>query len=231
MPEQVIDIPGVGPTAFPDSMSSDQINAAAARLYANANPDKKQPPARTWTDMAIDYIPVITGTAGAVIGGIGGTVAGVGVGGVPGAAGGAAVGTAGGEALKQLINRARGASAPATMTQAATDIAMPALEAGATTAALGTAGQLLRPAAGTILQKVGGAMESPSTLRQMAGRAVTAAGRAVDAADAAPKPKMALTAQDVTRIRELMKAGMSQGDATAKVWNFKVQNIVGGWKP
>lgn len=231
MPDQVIDIPGVGVTSFPESMSADQINAAAARLYANANPEKKQPAARTWTDTAVDAIPGLAGLAGAAIGGAGGTVAGMGIGGIPGAAGGAAVGTAGGEALKQLINRARGSDAPSTMGEAATGIAVPALEAGATTAALGGAGKLLRPVAGTVLQKVGSAMESPSSIRQMAGKAVSAAGRMVDAADAAPAPKMALDASDVSKIQQLIKSGMSQGEAVQRVWNFKVQNIVRGARP
>ncbi len=48
MPDQVIDIPGLGPTAFPDSMSEAQINAAATRLYQEANPGKKQPPVSNW---------------------------------------------------------------------------------------------------------------------------------------------------------------------------------------
>ncbi|HYC56722.1 MAG TPA: hypothetical protein VEL28_17460, partial [Candidatus Binatia bacterium] len=36
MPEKVIDIPGVGAVAFPDSMSDDAISAAAAKLYQDA---------------------------------------------------------------------------------------------------------------------------------------------------------------------------------------------------
>lgn len=53
MPDQVIDIPGVGVTAFPDSMSEAQINAAATRLYQQANPGKKQPPQSNWTGLGM----------------------------------------------------------------------------------------------------------------------------------------------------------------------------------
>jgi hypothetical protein len=48
MPDQVIDIPGVGVTSFPDSMTEAQVNAAATRLYQQANPGKKQPPQSNW---------------------------------------------------------------------------------------------------------------------------------------------------------------------------------------
>lgn len=33
MPDTIVEIPGVGPVSFPDSMSSDEMNAAAAKLY------------------------------------------------------------------------------------------------------------------------------------------------------------------------------------------------------
>lgn len=211
---------------IPADATDAQISAYLKAIPASNAPNA--PKAKTWTDLAVNAIPALAGTAGALIGGAGGTVLGVGVGGVPGAAGGALVGTAGGEAAKQLINRARGADAPATMGQAASDIALPALEAGAGTAVLGGAGKLLRPVAGTLLQKAGGAMESPSTVRQMVGKAVSATGRLVDAVDAPAAPKMQLNTADVAKIRDLMKAGMSQGEAVKRVWNFKVQQIISG---
>lgn len=76
MPEKVIDIPGVGPTAFPDSMTDAQINAASTRLYQNANVGKKQPPVTSWTEAPSDSgalamkagasaIPVASGAADA----------------------------------------------------------------------------------------------------------------------------------------------------------------------
>lgn len=53
MPDKVIDIPGVGPTAFPDSMTEAQINAAATRVYQDSNPGKKQPPQSNWSAVAM----------------------------------------------------------------------------------------------------------------------------------------------------------------------------------
>lgn len=81
-------------------------------------------PPRTWTDTAVDLLPAAGGTLGGIVGGIGGTVAGMGVGGVPGAVGGAALGGGAGEAAKQLINRARGAPAPQSSGEAASDIGL-----------------------------------------------------------------------------------------------------------
>lgn len=81
-------------------------------------------PERTWTDTAVDALPMLGGAAGGLVGGIGGTVGGFGVGGVPGAMGGAALGGGAGEAARQLVNRARGKAAPPTMGAAATDIGL-----------------------------------------------------------------------------------------------------------
>lgn len=45
MADKVIDIPGVGPIAFPDSMSESDMNAAAAKLYQDhAQPVEPQKP-------------------------------------------------------------------------------------------------------------------------------------------------------------------------------------------
>lgn len=109
--------------------------------------DASAPRPRTWTDTAVDTLPMLGGAAGGLIGGAGGTVAGMGVGGVPGAIGGAAVGGAGGEAAKQLINRVRGVNVPTTPTEAAGDIAT----SGAVQGALEGAGQAIPP-----LLKAGG---------------------------------------------------------------------------
>lgn len=62
MADTQIDIPGVGPIAFPDSMTEAQINAAATRLYQNANVGKKQPPVTSWTSPGMD-----AAAAGAVL--------------------------------------------------------------------------------------------------------------------------------------------------------------------
>lgn len=230
MPEKQTVIFEGKPNVFPADFTEAEISAALGAIpAANA---AAAPKAKTWTwaDAAVNAIPAVAGTAGAVIGGMGGSVLGMGVGGVPGAAGGAAVGTAGGEALKQLVNRARGAEAPTTMGQAASQIAVPAAEAAVTTGALGVAGKVIGPVAGKALQKVGGYLEQPDTVRQLVGKAITATGKAVDASQA-PTTKMALNATDVTRIKELMAAGIPQGEAVKRVWNFKVQGIIGKWTP
>lgn len=90
----------------------------AAALFAQ----QSAPRPRTWTDTAVDALPMAGGAVGGIVGGIGGTVLGMGMGGAPGAIGGAALGGGAGEAARQLINRARGAEAPATSGQAAADI-------------------------------------------------------------------------------------------------------------
>lgn len=78
---------------------------------------------KTWTDRAVDLLPAAGGALGGIVGGIGGTAFGMGVGGVPGAIGGATLGGGAGEAAKELINRLRGADAPATSSDAALNIA------------------------------------------------------------------------------------------------------------
>lgn len=114
---------------FPDDATDHEISEAL-----DAHPEK---PARSWTDMAADALPAIGGTVGGVIGGLGGTVAGFGVGGVPGAIGGAALGGGAGEAARQLMNRWRGVSSPATPLEAAKDIAVEGGTQGAMEAAGG----------------------------------------------------------------------------------------------
>lgn len=127
MPDTIVDIPGVGPVAFPDSMSQDEMNAAAARLYQQAQ--VKAPaaapsaPGASLVQKAADWLPAAGGVVGGVLGGIGGTAFGMGFGGVPGATGGAALGGAAGEAARQLVDRAIGAPAPSTSAAAATGIA------------------------------------------------------------------------------------------------------------
>jgi hypothetical protein len=106
-----------------DSQPSETDVLAALNMGPPPPPTTPVGPQRTWSDTAVDVLPAAGATAGSIIGGIGGTVAGMGVGGIPGAVGGAALGGAAGEAFKQLINRARGTVAPATPSEAATDIA------------------------------------------------------------------------------------------------------------
>jgi hypothetical protein len=75
-----------------------------------------------WTDRAIESLPEIGATVGGTLGGLTGGIPTLGVGAGPGAVIGAGFLGAGGEAFKQLINRARGQSAPATPLDAAKDI-------------------------------------------------------------------------------------------------------------
>lgn len=120
MPDKIIEIPNVGRIAFPESMSADDMNTAAAKLYADANKQHPKPDAsHSWVDTAVDWLPSVAGAVGGIVGGIGGTVAGMGVGGVPGAVGGATLGGAAGEAAKELVNAARGKPSPTTATEAA----------------------------------------------------------------------------------------------------------------
>jgi len=72
MPDKVIDIPGVGPIAFPDSMSDDQMNAAAAKLYREANPEHPPvDPKHSWVATARDWLSTAGDVAtGAVKGAI-----------------------------------------------------------------------------------------------------------------------------------------------------------------
>jgi hypothetical protein len=102
------------------------------QIFATLNAEPRQAPERTWADTAVDALPTVAGAAGGIIGGIGGTAFGMGVGGVPGAVGGAALGGATGEALRQLVNRARGAEAPATPLAAAKAIGTEGAVQGAT---------------------------------------------------------------------------------------------------
>lgn len=98
-------------------------------------------------DAMIDHLPTILGATGGVVGGIGGTVGGVGVGGPPAAIGGAALLGAAGEAFKELINRARGKSAPATSGDAAIKMAAQAAIQGGS--------QAVGEAAGPLMTKIG----------------------------------------------------------------------------
>lgn len=154
MPDKVIDIPGYGQVAFPDSMTPDEMNAAAAKLYKEKNPNHPPPdPKHSWVDTAVDWLPAVGGAAGGLIGAAGGTVAGFGVGGVPGAVGGAAVGGAAGEAAKQLINRVRGQGGPATPSKAAGAIATQGVIQGGAEAAGAGIGAGMKAAGPYLMQK------------------------------------------------------------------------------
>jgi hypothetical protein len=98
MPDKIIEIPGIGNVAFPDSMSDDAISTAAAKLHGDAL--QKTPATESKATgsslggMAKDVVAASAPTIGGIVGGV--------VGGVPGAA----VGGAAGQGYKQLISHA-----------------------------------------------------------------------------------------------------------------------------
>lgn len=141
-PPASLAVPPIG--ADVSHLMAPPIGADVSHLMNDLSaPSKLGPitPRRTWTDTAVDALPAVGGTVGGIVGGIGGTVAGLGVGGVPGGIGGAALGGAAGEAARQLVNRARGKDAPATMTEAAKDIGIQGGVQGATEAIGGVLGK------------------------------------------------------------------------------------------
>lgn len=89
-PEKVIEIEGVGRVAFPSSMTDGQINAAASKLYHQANQGKAVPQKQSWISRAVDWLP----TAGGVFGGLFGGPA------------GAAAGGAAGEGFRDVVKHA-----------------------------------------------------------------------------------------------------------------------------
>ncbi len=123
--------------SFPDDATDAEISAVLNAIPATNT--AQSPKARTWTDMAVDALPAAGAAVGGTVGGIGGTAFGMGFGGVPGAAAGAGLGGATGEAAKQLLNRLRGADAPATSGEAAAAIGKQGAIDAATTGAMGAA--------------------------------------------------------------------------------------------
>jgi len=130
MPRRVQTPDGI--VEFPDDATDAEIDEAL-----NAGAATTPSPPRTWTDMAVDALPMIGGAAGGVLGAISG-IPSLGLGSLPAATVGAGVLGAGGEAARQMINRLRGKPAPASMGEAATDIAVQ----GAGQGALELGGQL-----------------------------------------------------------------------------------------
>lgn len=144
MPDKVIDIPGYGQVAFPDSMSDADINAAAGKLYREKNPNHPPPdPKHSWIDTAVDWLPTIGGAAGGLIGATGGPVTGI---------AGAALGGAAGEAIKGSIQEMRGQRPPQTLAQNAMDVAGAGVTQGAIDATGVGAGALMAKAGPRLMQ-------------------------------------------------------------------------------
>lgn len=144
MPDKVIDIPGYGQIAFPDTMSDADINAAAGKLYREKNPNHPPPdPKHSWIDTAVDWAPTIGGAAGGLIGATGGPLT---------AIGGAALGGSAGEAIKNKIQEMRGKQAPQTLGQAALDVAGAGVGQGALEAAGAGVGAVMAKAGPRLMQ-------------------------------------------------------------------------------
>ncbi len=88
MPDHIIEIPGVGNIAFPETMSPEQVNAAAAKLYqekqgalgitaTRADPNAFNPPRFTESlQKATGVGPAVGSTVGAMVGGVPGAAIG-----------------------------------------------------------------------------------------------------------------------------------------------------------
>lgn len=124
MPTRV-QVQGHGIVEFPDGMSADDMKAAIEKLAPSSEPTPQ-----TWVDKAVDWLPAIGGGIGGMVGTAAGPL---------GSIGGATLGAGAGEAYKQLINRARGVSAPASPGEAATAIGKQGVVQGAVPAAAGEA--------------------------------------------------------------------------------------------
>jgi hypothetical protein len=232
MPEQRTVMFEGKPNVFPADFTDAEISAALGAIPASNA--ASVPKARTWVDTAVNAIPKVTGTAGAIIGGAGGTAFGLGFGGIPGAAGGAALGAGAGEAAKQLINRARGADAPATSGEAASQIAIPAAEAGVTTGALGLAGKAASAVYPSVVKGAAKAVDSLSPdivglVSPRAAHALKMAQKAISIAESqlpSDAPKLAIDARKYIQIKALMDQGIPQGEAVKTVMNLHVKGML-----
>lgn len=110
-----VQVEGHGDLEFPDGTDQAVIQSTVKRVVG------EQPQERTWTDTAVDALPMV----GGMIGGLVSAPAG------PGMLVGAALGAAGGEAWRQNLNRLRGRSAPSSMGEAAGKIAREGAESAA----------------------------------------------------------------------------------------------------
>lgn len=157
MPQTIVDIPGVGQVEFPDGMTPEQINAAAAKLYQDTLP-RGERPRRSAMEMlgeaeAVNsnpefmqgqakaggaVMPLLMGMAGGAVGGPLGAGLGVKYGGAIGGALGAGLGSATGGALRDA-SQGRPITARGMLTEGA----------------MGAAGQAAGPLIGKGIQKAG----------------------------------------------------------------------------
>lgn len=166
---------GVLPELSKDPNLLNKLDSDSRRRFTKI---QAQSAPRTWTDTAVDALPMAGGALGGIVGGIGGTAFGMGVGGVPGAVGGATLGGGAGEAARQLINRWRGADAPATPSDAALSIA----EQGGIQGAFEGAGQAAAAVAPIAAKAVYRGYLKPSLAKASVGRADDIVQTALDEA-------------------------------------------------
>ncbi len=131
--------------APPTDADLEEVFSAATPVSSHTSTPAPDEP-RTWTDTAVDALPMVGGAIGGTVGGIGGTVLGMGVGGAPGAIGGATLGGAAGESARRLVQLARGKRKPgeSTMGEDAAGIATEGAIQGASEAVGGAVGKGLQ---------------------------------------------------------------------------------------
>lgn len=148
---------------FPDDATDAEISEALSAPPPTARGPEKT---KSWTDMAVNALPMIGGAVGGVLGAMSGIPT-LGLTSGPAAVAGAGLLGAGGEAAKQLINRARGQDAPTTPGQAATDIGLQ----GATQAGAEVVGQGVSKALTGAGRMVYRGFLKPSLAKQSLGKA------------------------------------------------------------
>lgn len=145
-----------------------RLDSAERRRMARLVPAKQ-----TWTDTAVDALPIVGGAVGGMLGAMTGIPT-MGLTSAPAAITGAGILGAGGEAAKQLINRYRGKAAPGTITDAASDIAL----SGASNAAMEGGGQAIAAVGAPVARAVYRGFLKPS----LAKNAVRKAGQITETA-------------------------------------------------
>jgi hypothetical protein len=121
--------------------SPTELTPEEATTHARAQAQK--PAARTWTDTAIDTLPMVGGTVGGLLGAPAGPLT---------AVGGAALGGAAGEGLRHAIQSTRGKEQPwATPGEAVTDLGVAGAEQGAFEGAGRVAGTVFKKLAPKVM--------------------------------------------------------------------------------
>ncbi len=182
---------------------------AVAHLVPGFDPESL----KTLAQHVPDWLPVVGGTVGGMVGAAGGTAFGMGVGGVPGAVGGAALGGAAGESMRQLANRAMGKTAPATSGDAAKQIG--------TQAAIQGGSELVGQALTPMVQRAGAALMQ-SAIKPGLKATARAFGRGVAAEDLPVIETMVKEGVNVS------PAGIAKLDRIISATNDDIAQVVKG---